>query len=236
VSCASCKSDQGLSEGRCLACGAPAPTAPAVPAPPSIRCPKCRATVDQGEKFCAACGAKIPTRADRVRALNRKRERQENEHKINRGRRWMLVVAVLTLFGAVFTYFSGSSDVEKQIQNADAAFEGMTPVERDQHLKSSIGMTWQEVIDHDRGMVTFQTVALGVMGAIFVGLWWWAQTNPFPAALIALLLYCTSLLVGAMVDPPSLVKGILVKVVVAFALFSAVSAAYRQRPVKRQAV
>jgi hypothetical protein len=146
----------------------------------------------------------------------------------------MLIVAVLTIFGALFTYLSGSSEIEKEIRDGDKAFEGMTPAERDQQLKSTIGMTWQEAIDHDRGMVTFQTAALGVMGAIFIGLWWWAQSNPFAAALIALLLYGTSLLVGALVDPSSLVKGLIVKGVVAFALFTAVSASYRQRAVKRR--
>jgi hypothetical protein len=231
VTCASCGSDQGISAGRCLACGA----AGSPPAAPSARCPKCRAAVDKGEKFCASCGAKMPTRADRVRALNRKRQHQENEHQINRGRRWMLIVAVLTLFGSVFTYFSGNSDLEKQTREADSAFAGMTPKERDEQVKASIGMTWQEAVDHDRGMVQFQTIVLGVLGAAFVGLWWWAQTNPFPAAMIALLLYGTSLLVGALVDPASLLKGFIVKGIVLVALFSAVSAAYRQRGARRRA-
>jgi hypothetical protein len=192
--------------------------------------------VDKGEKFCGACGAKIPTRADRVRAMNRKRARAENDEKINRGRRWMLIVAVLTIFGAVFTHFSAGSDVEKEIREAEAAFEGMTPAERDAQMKATVGMTWQEAIDHDRGMVTFQTASLGLMGALFIGLWWWAQTNPFAAALIALLLYTTSILVGALVDPTSLLKGIIIKGFVAVALFSAVSAGYKQRSMKRRAV
>jgi len=233
VTCGSCGSEKDPSNGRCAVCDAAAPP-PEKPAP-AVRCPKCRAGVDKGEKFCAACGAKIPTRADRVRALNRKRERQETEQQINRGRRWMLIVAVLTLFGGVFTYFSGASDVEKQIKAADEAFEGMTPAERDAQLKASIGMTWQEAIEHDRGMVTFQSVVLGALGVVFVGLWWWAQTNPFAAALIALLLYITSLLVGALVDPASLLKGFIVKGIVAVALFSAVSAGYRQRGMRRRA-
>jgi hypothetical protein len=233
VTCESCGSDKGTSNGRCASCG----TAPPPPAktPPAVRCPKCRTAVEKGEKFCASCGAKIPTRADRVRALHRKRERQETDQQINRGRRWMLIVAVLTLFGGVFTYFSGTSDVEKQIKAADAAFEGMTSAERDAQVKATVGMTWQEAIDHDRGMVTFQTVVLGALGVAFIGLWWWAQTNPFAAALIALLLYITSLLVGALVDPTSLLKGFIVKGIVAVALFSAVSAGYRQRGIRRRA-
>jgi len=232
VTCASCGSDRETSNGRCADCAAAAPVPAALR---SVRCPKCRGAVEKGEKFCASCGAKIPTRADRVRALNRRRERQTNEQKINRGRRWMLIVAVLTLFGSIFTYFSGMSDIEKQIRAADEAFAGMTPAERNAEIQASLGMTWEEALEHDRGMVTFQSSAMGLLGVLFVGLWWWAQTNPFAAALIALLLYSTSLLVGGLVDPTSLLKGLIVKGIVAFALFSAVSAAYRQRGARRRA-
>jgi uncharacterized membrane protein YiaA len=226
VICPECKTEQDFADGRCAACGAAS----------AVRCPKCRGWVAKGEKFCSACGAKIPSRADRIRAAHRSKERQETQHNVNRGRRWMLVVAVLTLFGGVFSYFSGMSEVDKQLREADTAFSGMTPAERDARLKEELGMTWQEVIDHDRGMVTFQMAALVGLGVIFIGLWWWAQTNAFAAALIALLLYGTVMLVSALIDPASLLKGIVVKVVIMVALSSAVSAGYRQRSqVRRRA-
>jgi hypothetical protein len=167
--------------------------------------------------------------------MNRKRERQANEQSINKGRRWMLIVAVLTLFGGVFSYLSGQSDVEKQIREAEAAFQGVTPAERDAQLKKTIGMTWQEVVDHDRGMVTFQTTILVTLGVIFLGLWWWAQSNPFAAAMIALLLFFTTILVSAVVDPTSLLKGIIVKIFVVIGLCTAVSASYRERSLRRRA-
>ena len=218
--------DQEFADGRCAGCGAAS----------AVRCPKCRGWVAKGEKFCSACGAKIPTRADRIRAANRSRERQETQHNVNRGRRWMLIVAVLTLFGGAFSYFAGMSDVDKQLRDAEASFSGMTPVERDAQLKQEMGMTWQEVVDHDRGMVTFQMVVLVTLGVIYVGLWWWAQTNAFAAALIALLLFVTVMLVSALIDPVSLVKGIIIKVVIIAALSSAVSSGYRQRAqVRRRA-
>ena len=115
-----------------------------------MTCESCGSDKGTSNGRCASCGAKIPTRADRVRALNPKRERQETDQQINRGRRWMLIEAVLTLFGGAFTYFSGTSDVEKQIKAADAAFEGMTSAERDAQVKATVGMTRQEAIDHDR--------------------------------------------------------------------------------------
>jgi uncharacterized membrane protein YiaA len=224
VLCPDCNTEQEFADGRCAGCGAAS----------AVRCPKCRGWVAKGEKFCSACGAKIPTRADRIRAANRNRERQETQHNVNRGRRWMLVVAVLTLFGGVFSYFAGMSDVDKQLREAEAAFSGMTPVERDAQLKKEVGMTWQEVVDHDRGMVTFQMAVLVALGVIYIGLWWWAQTNAFAAALIALLLFVTVMLVSALIDPVSLVKGIIIKIVIIGALSSAVSSGYRQRAQQRR--
>ncbi|HVR83375.1 MAG TPA: hypothetical protein VMU54_03630, partial [Planctomycetota bacterium] len=119
--------------------------------------------------------------------------------------------------------------LDKQIHEAEAGFIGMTPAERDAALRKQSGMSWQELVEHDRGQVIFQSVVLVALGAIFLGLWWWAQTNAFAAALIALLLYISALAVGAIVDPTSLLKGIVIKGVIVVALFSAVSAGYRQR-------
>ncbi len=232
VTCAACGKDQGFSEGRCLSCGGPAPAV--APAGPQIRCPKCRAAVSKSEKFCAKCGAKIPTRADRMRAMNRKRERQENQQKVNRGRRWMLIVAVLTLFAALYSYFSGMSEVDKEIRESEASFVGMTAAERNAEIKATSGMTWPELIEKARGLVRLQAGILGALGTAFFGLWWWAQSNPFAAALTALLMYLTSQVIGAMVEPESLLKGILIKIIIVVALFSAVSAGHRERAYSRR--
>ncbi|HVR84928.1 MAG TPA: hypothetical protein VMU54_11500, partial [Planctomycetota bacterium] len=100
--CSNCATEQEFVDGRCATCG----TAPE-PAPSGVRCSKCRGWVTKGEKFCGACGAKVLSRADRIRAAHRSRERQATLQNVNRGRRWMLIVAVLTLFGAAFSYFAG---------------------------------------------------------------------------------------------------------------------------------
>lgn len=231
MTCPTCGGERELQGGRCVACGGATE-----PEAPKVRCPKCRGAVDKGEKFCAKCGAKIPTRADRIRAVQRSRERQETDDKVNRGRRWMLIVAVFTVLAGVFSYFSGMSELDKQRREGEAAFSGMTPAERDARLKEEIGMGWEEALANDRGMVRFQTAALVALGAIYVGLWWWAQTNAFAAALTALLLFATVQLVSLLMDPASLVKGILIKILIFAALSTAVSAGYRQRAQRRRRV
>jgi len=205
-----------------------------LPAAPLVRCPKCRAGVEKTEKYCAKCGAKIPTRGDRIRIMNRKRERAENQQKVNRGRRWMLIVAVLTLFQAVFLYFSGMSEIDKAVREAEHSDLGLTPAERDAEIKATTGMTWAELIEQSRGSVRLMAGIAGVLGAAFVGLWWWAQTNPFAAALTALLMYVTSQVIGGMMEPESFLKGFIIKIFIVVALFSAVSAGHRERAYARR--
>jgi len=85
-----------------------------------------------------------------------------------------------------------------------------------------------------RGAARLEAVILGTLGVVFFGLWWWAQTNAFAAALTALLLFATVLLVQALIEPKSLVSGLIVKGVIMVALFSAVSAGHRERAYARR--
>jgi hypothetical protein len=223
VICPECRTEQDFADGRCAGCGAAG----------AVRCPKCRGWVAKGEKFCSACGAKIPTHADRLRAVQRNRDRQETEDKVNRGRRWMLIVAVLTLFASVFSYFSGMSNLEKRRREMETEFRGMTPAERDAQLKEDIGMTWEEELAQGRGEVLLQTTILVVLGAAYLGLWWWAQKNAFAAALTALLLFATVQFISFLMEPASVFRGIIIKIPIVMALSTAVSAGYRQRAQRR---
>jgi hypothetical protein len=54
---------------------------------------------------------------------------------------------------------------------------------------------------------------VGISG-IFAVLAWWTKKKPFTALLIALILYGVLLLGDALVDPSSIIKGIVVKVIV----------------------
>jgi len=223
VICPECRTEQEFADGRCAGCGAAG----------AVRCPKCRGWVAKGEKFCSACGAKIPTRADRMRAVQQNRDRQETEDKVNRGRRWMLIVAILTLLASVISHFSGMSNLEKRRREAESEFSGMTPAERDAQLKEEIGMTWEEALADERGQVLLQTTVLVALGVVYLGLWWWAQKNAFAAALTALLLFGTVQFISFLMEPASVFRGLIIKIPIVLALSTAVSAGYRQRTLRR---
>ncbi len=56
------------------------------------------------------------------------------------------------------------------------------------------------------------------------GLWWWAKRAPFPAAVVSLALYVTMILLSAIADPMTLLRGWLIKILFITALVKAVQA------------
>jgi hypothetical protein len=67
-------------------------------------------------------------------------------------------------------------------------------------------------------------VVNGALCAIHIGLYLWAKSAPFPAAVVALVLFVTVQVVNAVLDPRSIVSGILVKIGMLLALSAAVRA------------
>jgi hypothetical protein len=63
-----------------------------------------------------------------------------------------------------------------------------------------------------------------VLAATQGGLWWWAKRATFAAAVTSLALYVTVILIEAVFDPASLVRGWLIKIVFITALVKAIRA------------
>lgn len=96
-------------------------------------------------------------------------------------------------------------------------------------LKDKVGMTWAEVVRHDRNQVK---LLLGVnigLAAIYLGLFFWARRNPLAATVTALILFITVIAINAVLEPATLAQGILVKILFIAALAAAISAAQRER-------
>lgn len=76
--------------------------------------------------------------------------------------------------------------------------------------------------------------AIGLMSVLalaFFGLWAWGRTSPLPALCWALGLFVTFHLLDAVIDPMSLLRGLVVKVIVIGGLITAILRA-RQKPVE----
>lgn len=70
--------------------------------------------------------------------------------------------------------------------------------------------------------------------ACHLGLWWWAKTQPFPAAVVALVLFVTVQGINAALEPESIYKGLVIKVLFLVALIKAVQAGSEANRLRRQ--
>jgi hypothetical protein len=67
------------------------------------------------------------------------------------------------------------------------------------------------------------------LGLIFLGLWFWAKYQPFPAALTALIIFVTVNLADAVLSPQGIASGIVIKLIILYGLIVAVKSGYALR-------
>lgn len=70
---------------------------------------------------------------------------------------------------------------------------------------------------------------------VHLGLWWWARTAPFAAAVVALVLFVTLQIVELALDPSSIGRGVIIKVLFLVALVQAVRAGVEVQRLRRGA-
>lgn len=149
--------------------------------------------------------------------------------KIGKARKWLLAISVLTLVTGFIFYGIQRSEVEKQIRDAQAQIANIDPATRDAIFKEKIGMTWEQAVKHDRGQVQLLLGVNIVLAAIYLGLFYWARRNALAATVTALILFITVHAINAVLDPKTIVQGILIKILFVAALAAAISAAQRER-------
>lgn len=189
-------------------------------------CPACGAERKDLEAFCLSCGQKLGlTEAERDAA----RAAGVAAERVERARKWLVVVAVLTLVSGVVLYFIARSDTEKQIAQFQEQVAGVPADQRDALLKERVGMTYDQIIAHDRGQVSMLLGINITLALAYFGLWWWAKLNAVTASIVALLLFITVHAVNGFLEPKTLAQGIFLKVALIAALVGAVRAALEAR-------
>jgi hypothetical protein len=83
--------------------------------------------------------------------------------------------------------------------------------------------------------VSVGVLSITVFGiaTVFFGLAFWARKNPLPASIVGLVLFVSVHLLDALVDPTSIIRGILVKIIIISILVKAISAGVRHRALTR---
>ncbi|MDA8528977.1 hypothetical protein N9K67_09330 [Opitutaceae bacterium] len=78
------------------------------------------------------------------------------------------------------------------------------------------------------GPIAFFASTIG-LAIIFFGLWLWGRKAPFPALLTALIVFVSFHLLDAVIDPTTLLQGIVVKIAMIIGLGTATKKAYLKK-------
>ena len=166
-------------------------------------CPKCNAPLMEGQAFCESCGEQLKAGVERREAIPSSGAEISDQHRkhVRSARFAIMFVAVVTIGVSIFFWFK----LQGEIEDIPAAL---------------IDAGLEKII-------AFQKVAIAstfFLGLVFIGLFFWAKKNPFGASLTALIIYATSILVQAGIEPSSRVKGIIIKIIIILALVRGVQA------------
>lgn len=80
---------------------------------------------------------------------------------------------------------------------------------------------------------TIMAVMLGI-GAGYVGLWAWCKSNPLAASIVGLVVFLSLHVTEAIVDPSTIYKGIVLKIIVITILARAIRAGIKHREFVRE--
>jgi len=76
---------------------------------------------------------------------------------------------------------------------------------------------------------TATLIASGILTIVYLGLAYWSQQRPLIALVLGLLVYLTTIVINAIVDPETIYKGIIVKVLIIVFLSKGINSALQLR-------
>jgi hypothetical protein len=177
--------------------------------PKDLRCPACKAEIQLLDEFCAKCGHALGTPA---RFLHR--------HSVQGATSAIWVLAALfAIFGAVM-FFAMRDD-------AQTAMDNLSQFEADEILQPIDGVTYTagelraRIMWEHRGILVVNLI----LAAIMVVLAWWSKQRALPAILIATAIFVVVQVAGAIVDPKTLMQGIVMKAIVIAVLVKGIKGA-----------
>jgi len=193
----------------------------------SISCGVCPSEIAVGMATCPGCGRAVNDQdlaVMQVRLEGANFSDHDRGRRVRQGSKWVGVLAILFLV-------SGPIMFGMQMVAADKALEHLQQFGDDEQLEPIGGKTYtagelrKEVRREPYQILIVNLVLAAIMG----GLWVWARRAPLPAIACALALFVVVQLVSAVVDPSSIVKGILIKLIALAALGKGLKAALDAR-------
>lgn len=164
-----------------------------------------------------------PTRPPVRRRARGNAARTHHRNSVQRASFWLLALFVLQIFVGIYV----GNQANQVAQAAHRHLQDYTddePFELEGEQITAGALRKQ--IDRERLQAWVIPIGLGF---VFLALFFWAQRSPLPAFGAALALYVTAIGVGAVLDPPSLLKGIILKVLCTLGLLAGLKSALALR-------
>ena len=164
------------------------------------RCPHCSAENHPSAAFCVSCGKALPGQDPLMpRVITESRAAKSELGK-----------------GLL------SDELKKQLKKATTALLAVCIL---QLIGGTILLSIAEANNSKLGAGAF-VVVYGI-ALLFFGLFLWARKNPFPAAIVGLVLFVTVHAMDAIADPTAIAKGMIVKIIVIVVLAQAIRAGHQ---------
>jgi len=171
----------------------------------ALTCPHCSADNEMDSAFCASCGKALPSA-------------QPTSPRI---------IGVVERPSTAPGLALRSDELQRQLKKAAGALLAVAIL---QCVFGTVLVLASSSLDDTADVPLAATYAsVLVLGAVFFALYIWARRNPLPAAICGLVVFVTLHLIDALVDPTTIVRGIIIKVIIIVVLARAISAGVRYR-------
>jgi hypothetical protein len=196
----------------------------------SVPCGACQKPLHSGDEFCASCGAAVT--AEQVEALRGQLAATSVEYfwhskQAKSAEKTIGAVAILFLLGGVVFFFMTFASTHKALEEF-AGLEASEPLARTVEGATTVGEL-RSLLERE----PWQVLGLNLfLAAVMAGLWRWSKRAVLPAAISALGIYAAVIVGSAVVDPTSVIKGLIVKIAVTVALVKSVKSAYAARRIE----
>ncbi len=181
--------------------------------PPDLRCPACNAEIQLLDEYCAKCGHALGAP-----------DRFIGHRSVQSATTAIRVLAVLyAVFGLIM--FVATNDTTNE------ALQHLSQFEDDEVLQPIDGVTYTaselraQVLWEHRGTLIVNLIP----SALMLVLAWWSKRKPLAAILIATAIFVTVHVVSAIVDPQTIMQGILLKIIIIGVLIKGIKGAFSLR-------
>ncbi len=198
----------------------------------TVPCDSCSASVGIGDDFCPSCGVEVS--ADLKRALQERWEATdssaaERAKHIRSASHMIAILAALFVLGGLLMFHASwkeATEALQQLQGLPDHEVFSEPVMGEMLTVAELRQT----VEREPYLVLGLNLLLAV---IMAGLFVWSRRSPFPAVIAALAVFVVVHVANAVVDPITIVKGIIIKVIAIIALVKGVKAGFAVRALER---